>query len=312
MTVYRPYYFSFSKHKIAGYSPNAWFLRKAYQKGFNMINCEPDVVYGHFWSTAYYGYEYAQEHNLPLFVATGESKIGFRCNTPQKKAFCDYVSGVICVSSKNRDESIELGLTTPDKCVVVSNAINSNIFKALDKDECRKQLSFPEDAFIVSFVGWFHERKGAKRVSEAISRITEGEIVYSIFIGEGAEEPDCPNILFKGKLSHEDIPKYLNAADVFVLPTLREGCCNAIIEAMACGLPVISSNLPFNADVLNASNSILIDPMDIDGIKNAIVKLRDDKMERDALAVRALELAGRLTIDKRALRIIDYITEKCG
>lgn len=309
VTVYRPYYLSFSNYKIAGYSPNAWFLRMAYKKGLKMIKGVPDVVYGHFWSTAYHGFEYAQKHNLPLFVATGESNIEFRCDSPQKKAFCDYVSGVICVSSKNRDESIELGLTVPDKCVVIPNAINSNIFKELDKSECRKQLGYPEDAFIVSFVGWFRERKGARRVSEAISRINEGNSVYSIFIGEGDEEPDCSNILYKGKLSHEDIPMYLNAADVFVLPTLREGCCNAIIEAMACGLPVISSNLPFNADVLNASNSILINPMDIDGIKGAIVKLRDDKNERDIMTARALESAAQLTLDKRALRIVSFINE---
>lgn len=308
VTVYRPYYLSFSNYKIAGYSPNAWFLRRAYKKGLKMIKGVPDVVYGHFWSTAYHGFDYAKKHKIPLFVATGESEIVFRCNTPHKKAFCDYVSGVVCVSSKNRNESIELGLAVPEKCIVVPNAINTNLFKKLDKDECRRQLGFPKDAFIVSFVGWFRERKGSKRVSDAISGITEGETVSSVFIGEGTEEPDCPNILFKGKLSHEDIPRYLNASDVFVLPTLQEGCCNAIVEAMGCGLPIISSNLPFNTDILNDDNSILIDPLDVDDVRNAILKLRDDDLHRRMMAANALRTAMMLTIDMRAHRIIDYIT----
>ena len=308
--VYRPLYVSVSNIKVGSISLTEIAKRLAYRKGLNSLEEEPDVVYGHFWDSAYMGFNYAQSKGVPLFVATGESAIEFRCDSPQKKAFCDYVSGVICVSSKNRDESIKLGLTIPDKCVVVPNAINSNLFKKMDKDDCRKFLGFPNDAFIVSFVGWFSERKGSKRVSEAISRITEGEAVYSIFIGEGAEEPDCQNILFKGKLSHEAIPKYLNAADVFVLPTLQEGCCNAIIEAMACGLPIISSNLQFNWDVLNETNSIMVDPINIEEISQAIMTLRRNKELRKKLSDSALKTAESLTIDKRTAVIVGFLKNR--
>ena len=142
----------------------------------------------------------------------------------------DYVSGVICVSTKNKEESISLGLTTEEKCFVKPNAVNSELFKKLDKETCRKKLGLPADAFIISFVGSFIERKGANRVAAAIKSLS-GDPVYSIFAGRGNVEPDCENILFKGSLRHEDIPEYLNASDVFVLPTLAEGCCNAIVEA---------------------------------------------------------------------------------
>ena len=89
-------------------------------------------------------------------------------------------------------------------------------------------------------------------------------------------QPDCEGILFKGKLPHEEIPLYLNTADVFVLPSLAEGCSNSIVEAMACGLPVISSDLSFNYDILNADNSILVNPNDVGEISAAIKKLMDE------------------------------------
>ena len=119
-----------------------------------------------------------------------------------------------------------------------------------------------------------------------------------------------PDILFKGKLPHDDIPTYLNAADAFVLPTLHEGCCNAVVEGMACGLPIISSNRPFNWDVLDETNSIMIDPESVEEIRNAIVELRDNPERRDQLSIGALEKAKDLTIGKRASKIAEFIQSR--
>lgn len=310
VTVYRPGYISFSTFHIANFYPSEWSHRRAIKKAFRMLKKCPDAIYGHFWNSAYSGYEYAKTNDIPLFVATGESEIQKLFSFPKdQKAFSDYVSGVICVSSKNRDESIELGLTTAEKCAVFPNAVNAELFKKLDKEQCREQLNLPQDAFIIAFVGWFIERKGPQRVAEAIKRI-QGKPVYSLFIGKGEQEPHCDNILFKGALSHDKVPLYLNAADVFVLPTLHEGCCNAVVEAMACGLPVISSNLSFNWDVLDETNSIMTDPNNVDEIAAAILTLRDNHDQRKALSKGALLKASSLSIDQRAEAIVDFMESK--
>lgn len=310
VTVLRPGYLSFSNIHIGKFSPSSWSHRKALQKAFRMLKFKPDVIYGHFWGSAYEGYEFAKKQNIPLFVATGESEIS-KLFTPKadQQAFADYVSGVICVSSKNRDESIALGLTKNEKCMVSPNAVNSNLFYKMDKLSCREQLGLPKEAFIVAFVGWFNERKGPLRVAEAIKQ-SKGEKVFSLFIGKGEQVPDCDGILFRGALPHEQIPIYLNAADVFVLPTLHEGCCNAVIEAMACGLPVVSSNLSFNWDVLDDTNSIMVDPNNTCEIANAIKTLYEDKGLLKFLSSGALEKAKSLTIDQRAASIVNFIEKQ--
>lgn len=308
--VYRPNHLSFSNLKIGKLRLSDFFRRKAIKRATKWLPVRPDVVYCHFWGCAVEAYPYARLKNIPLFVATGESSISaFNTSGLANAEMRDYINGVICVSSKNKEESVSLGLTTPDKCLVSPNSVNSDLFKKLDKSECRRKLGISEDKFVVSFVGAFINRKGTNRVSEAISSI-KGESVYSIFIGKGDQEPMCDNILFKGRLLHEQIPVYLNASDVFVLPTLAEGCCNAIVEAMSCGLPIISSNLPFNWDVLDESNSIMIDPKDVDSIAKAIQKLRDDKQLRDRMATSSLKKAESLTIDQRAKAIIDFMIQK--
>lgn len=308
VTVYRPGYISFSRFHIGKFYPTAWLRKRAVNVAFDMLTAKPDIIYGHFWCSGYEGFEYAKKNNIPLFVASGESDVERMFpHKPDQENFTDYVRGVICVSGKNRDESIRLGLTSEEKCGIFPNAVNEKVFHKQDQKECRRQLGLPLDSFIVAFVGWFIERKGPLRVAEAINRVGN---VNSIFIGKGKQNPVCEGILFKGSLPHKDIPLYLGAADCFILPTLHEGCCNAVVEAIACGLPVISSNLPFNQDVLDKTNSILVDPNNIDEIAESIRVIRDDVNKRNSLMTGAMKTAERLTLNQRAKRIMEFIMAK--
>ncbi len=306
ITILRPNYVTTSRLEIGG-CRISWVLHDwAVKRALRWLPCKPDIIYGHFWEQAHEGFRYAKKHRIPLFVATGESDVSKMISKwKDKEDFCNYISGVICVSTKNKQESLALGLTDESKCEVIPNAVNADLFHKLNKTTCRRELGIAEESFVVAFVGWFNERKGSKRVAQAISDCHNSEI-KSVFIGAGPEEPDCPGIIFKGKLPHHEVPRYLNAADVFVLPTLNEGCCNAVVEAMACGLPVISSNRAFNWDILNESNSIMVEPTDINAICLAIKQLKADPNLRQTMAEAALASAEQLTIDVRASKIINF------
>lgn len=302
ITIYQPYSITPLHKHLRVFN---FFIRKSVLRFLKKKKICADVCYCHFWCSAYWVMPYMKRHNIPVFVASGESQIKTLLSVDKDYSdFRESVKGVVCVSSKNRDESIGLGYTTYDKCIVLPNAVNNLLSKKQDKEVCRRQLGIPLDVFVVAFVGWFIERKGPKRVAEAISQVDN---VKSIFVGKGDQEPTCDGILFKGSLPHEQVPQYLGAADCFVLPTLHEGCCNAVVEAMACGLPIISSNLAFNWDVLDNSNSIMIDPLNVEKISEAIRTLRDNKPLCESLAEGAIRKAENLTIEKRAMAIIDFI-----
>lgn len=309
VSMCRPNYLSFSTLKVAGFSPTYALRKRALYKALRGMDFRPDVVYAHFWEAAEWVYDYARANHLPLFVASGESVISNLFDLSRlTKDFADYVSGVICVSRKNMEESVSLGLTSAEKCVVLPNATDRSLFRKMDKAQCRSELGVPQNAYVVAFVGAFCERKGVRRLSAAIDRI-KALPVHSFFIGNGEEMPSCGNILFVGPLPHERIPVYLNAADVFVLPTLHEGCCNAVVEALACGLPVISSDLPFNWDVLNKDNSIMVDPTDVEAIAEAIVALSDAEKRR-LYADHALASVDDVSIEKRAEDILRFIQSR--
>lgn len=322
-TKYSPSYYEVrtkSDNVIKVHMPKIWtfgntsfsiksFNRSAYIK-LKKLGYKPDLVYGHFWESAYAGYKYAKEFSIPLFVACGEDYITLQNYiTPRNlQGFSNLVKGAVCVSSKSRNESVSVGLLNEKntQSIIIPNAINPNLFKKLDKNFLRNKYNFGKDDFIVIFVGQFCERKGVNRICQALEQINRPNI-KAIFVGSGAEKPWYKNTIFCDSVPHDVLPEYLNCADVFLLPTLSEGCCNAMIEALACGLPVISSDRDFNWDVLDESNSILIEPQSICDIKSAILKVYNDNKFRENLSKGALLTASKLTLKERANKIISFI-----
>ena len=310
MTLYRPFYISFGNNKKMK-KFNERFFNKSVERALSEIKVIPDVCYGHFWKAVYSIYPFAKRNDIPLIASSGEELITFHNDYLEEdlKGFISYVKGVISVSTKNKNEIIKAGLALEDGCKVISNAINSKLFYRKNKIELRKYFGYNEGDFIVAFVGQFTERKGVKRLSNALTLLNDDNIKV-LFIGTGTETPSYNEFLIKGAVSHDLLPDYLNCADIFVLPTSNEGCSNAIIEAMACGLPIISSDLPFNYDILNKKNAILVDPYDITAIANAIKFLKVNEDKRNEMSSNAIKTSLELTLDKRAQKVLEYINTR--
>ena len=165
-------------------------------------------------------------------------------------------------------------------------------------------MGFPEDALIGIYVGQFNDSKGSQRVQEAVKSIRGLKMIY---VGKGPLRPSGENVLFAGELNHFDIPLRLGAADFFLLPTAAEGSSNAILEAMGCGLPIISSNIPENLEILDDSCAILVDPWDVGGLKSAVELLSMNEGLRTAMGMASANIAASYNIKDRASNIIDWI-----
>lgn len=315
-TVYSPLYTIYPMMEVGNIHFNdksKMSYYRAIKRTYKKYNIKADVMYSHFFQAGIPAVKLAKELGIPSIIANGEAETIEETSHISRGLMGETlanVSGIISVSSKNKEEVYELcrgDAAVMDKVTILPNATEPTRFFKKDKTECREKLGLPQDAFVVAFTGSFIERKGIMKLSAALDRF---EDVYSMFIGTGKLEPTCKNILHIGSVRNSELCDYLNAADVFVLPTLAEGCCNAILEAMACGVPIVSSNRSFNNEILDESNSVLIDPLSEEEIYQAIRKLKEDLAERERLSAGCLEKAKDLTLDRRVDRILEFIRSK--
>ena len=165
-------------------------------------------------------------------------------------------------------------------------------------------------------MGRYYQEKGFDLLLEAWSKVYQQHPYWRLEIFGDGERKNYEAIrdrlvipasccIINGRSNNIE-QEYLKSS-VFVCSSRFEGFGMVIIEAMACGLPVISSDLPFNHDVLDADNSILVDPLDISAISRAILKLYEHPELRMRFSRVSLERSRSLSIEQRSKDILSFI-----
>jgi len=206
---------------------------------------------------------------------------------------------IFTVSDSLRRLALELG-AREERVQVVPNGVDSRRFRPVDPVAARRAHSLPEGVPLLITVGTLVERKGFHRVIELLPRLRRRfpGLGYVVVGGPGAEG-DCEAwlrrlaeergvaeaVYFLGSIEPAELHRALSAADVFVLATSGEGWANVLLEAMACGLPVITTDVGGNAEAVYAERLGEVVPFG----------------EAEALA-RALETAVTREWDREAIR----------
>lgn len=309
--VYIPSVLTFSAKKILFFNSYIFshFQKKSKVKyTVRKNNITFDLVYCHFIQSGLYAYSALKKYNKPFFVAVGENNMMHIVKSWYSDrfyfSFIDNVKGFIAVSSIIREKLINELFIHENKIIVEPNCVDLYHYRPLDKEKTRAELAIPLNTFIVIFVGRATEDKGFSTLINAVKDLSE---VKLILLGDNFNGVKAKNILFKGRVSRDEMPKYMSSADVFILPTKHEGSSNAIIEAMACGLPIVSSNISEVKQQCDESFSFLLDPNDINGYTQAIEYLRLNNEVRFNMSVNSLVKSKKYDLKQRASRILDFI-----
>lgn len=218
---------------------------------------------------------------------------------------------VITVSEfSKRELTTYLGID-PGKIVIIPNAIDPSFRRqpyetiAAIKD----RYCLPES--FVLYVGTNKPWKNLQTLLRAFARVVQekGGCVLVIAGKRGRYEEDLQgiiqklclqeNVILLGEIPEKDLPALYSAARLVVCPSFYEGFGLVPLEAMACGTPVIASNAASLPEVVNGA-TILIDPLDVEGWKEAIIRVWDDAALREELRYAGLQWSGKFTVERMA------------
>jgi glycosyltransferase involved in cell wall biosynthesis len=223
---------------------------------------------------------------------------------------------VFAVCNDLKSVAISLGVTD-EKVEVIPNGIDIEKFKPVDKLEARKELGLPADRKIMISVGGLVKRKGFHDVFDVLPEIKKNypDIMYLIVGGatvEGNYGPELRKavrslhlgneVLFAGHQPHDKIYKWLSASDIFCLATGNEGWANVFLEANACGLPVVTTNVGGNREVVSSEDyGLLFDINNKKEMAAVILKALGKSWDKDKI----ISYARSNTWDNRITQLLD-------
>ncbi|MBL7071872.1 MAG: glycosyltransferase [Candidatus Omnitrophica bacterium] len=207
------------------------------------------------------------------------------------------VDRVTAVSRSVADSHLKKGTTKKRKIDVIYNGMELENYTGEGRSAARKSLDITENAFVIATVANLEPKKGHIFLLKALGELKRKGCGFKLLLaGSGKEEKRLKNeamnmglkdaVLFLGR--SENISGLLAASDLFVLPSLWEGLPNALLEAMAAGLPVVATRVGGVPEaVVDGETGLLVEPGDVSKLAEALRKMMDDDELRKGMAGRA-------------------------
>jgi len=266
ITVYAPRFFSLPgilKHWDSTFMAlGSYFTLRKLQRdfGFNLIDAHFGYPDGHAasllsrWFKA--PFAVTLRGNEQVYILT--PKIQYHLRTGLART--NLAIGVADILTKLAKENG----TPEDKAITIGNGVDSSKFRPENTLEARQKLAIPDSAKVLISIGQLIEGKGMHRVIALMPELMNTfPNLYYLVVGSSPPanmESELRNqtnqlglndrVLFLGQHKPEDLKWLLSAADLFVLATRREGWANVLLEAMACGLPIVTTDVGGNSQVV--------------------------------------------------------------
>ena len=194
---------------------------------------------------------------------------------------------------------------------------NKLTYCIVDKYEKRQEIDIPMDAFLLISVGELQDRKNHRLVIEALHKLRDKEIYY-ILVGQGEKKEEYEKLVSEYGLSdnikllgyRKDVGELMKASDCCVHPSKREGFGMAPVEAMSCGLPLITSYINGMKDYTeDGVTGCCIDPNSVDEMCDAILKMKNNSQFRQECGNNNILIAREYDISE-SLKVIKNVYEE--
>ena len=257
-----------------------------------------DIIHGHYlFPAGAAAVEVGKKHGIKTYVtAHGSDMFELYKNQAFMRSSIRKVlkdaDGVFAVSNALRHEIIATGVVgIAGKTKLSWNSVDINKFSNKSNDSFKKEFGL-EDKPIVLFVGNLIKRKNVDSLLNA-KKVARSDY-YLVVVGDGplyktltkkVEEDNIRDVIFTG--SRDDVEDIIPSCDVLILPSYSESFGLVLIEALACGKPVIGSDVGGISEIINDDVGLLINPNKVSTIARAIDKIINDDNLRMILSMNA-------------------------
>lgn len=307
-------------------------LFKAYKIFADVIReCNIVHVHGHPYISSYLACKIAKKYKKPLILTQHNTFIDFQSWLNLAEHLNDWAIGsvvlknadrVITVSRKTMEYVLKLG-ADKSKTSVMYNGVDQNFFHPMNKEKSRNKLGLPKNKTLILTVRRLVYKNGLDTLVEAASLLArECPNLLWIVIGNGPDRKFITNrirqlgvydnVKLVGFVPEELLPLYYNAADYFVIPSgSGEGLPMVLLEAMACGLPVIATTVGGTPEIIkDMENGVLMPPRNQRALAQAILKLISLEKESQAIRIESRKtIENNFNWDKNVQQLIEVYEE---
>jgi len=233
--------------------------------------------------------------------------------------YCRKSDAFVAVSSVIGRDAVKHTGVDPNKIFAVHNGFDPAAFRVIKEEkicnDVRDRYGLPNRSIL--WVGQIHPLKNVRRLLRAFASIKDQVPHDLVICGDktprGRHDLDeidqlgiRDRVRFPGWVSHNDLPALYNLADLFVLPSLYEGFGIPLIEAMACGCPVLTSKTASPPEVTNGA-AILVDPLNVDDIASGMLRVLSNPLLQKEMVEKGLRRAQEFSWDKCAASVLQVL-----
>jgi teichuronic acid biosynthesis glycosyltransferase TuaC len=280
-------YYDFPSLPLIARPINGWMAARALLPHVRAF--APDLIFSYIlYPDGYSALKIGQALSVPVVamsIGSDINRIGDPVSAMHTRAVLREADFLVTVSDDLRKKAIVMG-ASPQKARSIINGCDLSVFHVRDRMEARQKLHIDPAVEAVVYIGRMDVRKGLRELVEAAAALhPDRPNLYVYLVGEGPDRPIIQSAIDANNATSyvhalpacafDDVAVWMAAADLVTLASYMEGCPNVVLEALACGRPVVSTNVGGIPEIMSDACGRLVPPREPAALAQAIRSVLD-------------------------------------